>query len=51
MLHYLTHSWLHRRLARVIPNPLLRTLAVAGAGYAAQRLLRRRPTRGRVRLA
>ena len=28
-----------RRIARVIPNPLVRTLAVAATGYAVSRLL------------
>ena len=28
-----------RRLGRVIPNPLVRTLAVAATGYAVSRLL------------
>jgi hypothetical protein len=42
MLHYLAHSWLYRRLSRAIPNPILRSLAVAGVGMAATRLARRR---------
>ena len=34
-----------RRLARWIPNPLLRTVAIAAAGYAIERLvMKRRPT-------
>lgn len=28
-----------RRIARVIPNPLVRTLAVAATGYAVSRML------------
>lgn len=42
MLRYLAHSMLYRRLARVIPNPIVRTLAIAGAGLAARRLMARR---------
>ena len=33
-----------KRLARWIPNPLLRTVAIAAAGYAIERMLmKRRP--------
>jgi hypothetical protein len=42
MLRYLAHSMLYRRLGRAIPNPILRTLAIAGAGMAARRLMARR---------
>ena len=45
MLQYLAHSWLYRRLSRMIPNPILRTIAVAGVGMAATRLSRRRHAR------
>ena len=34
-----------RRLARVIPNPLVRTLAIAATGYAVNRLMTARSTR------
>ncbi len=43
MLRYLFTGWLtrgaSRRVARLIPNPLLRTLAIAATGYAANRVL------------
>ena len=43
MLRYLATGLLSRnvsrRLARVIPNPLVRTVAIAAAGYAVNRLV------------
>jgi hypothetical protein len=43
MLRYLASGLLtrsaSRRLARVIPNPLVRTLAMAATGYAVSRML------------
>jgi hypothetical protein len=45
MLNFLTHSFLHRRLERRIPNPLLRTALIVGAGYAARQLMARRAVR------
>ncbi len=38
-----------RRLARVIPNPLVRTVAIAAAGYAVNRVVNGRPARARLR--
>jgi hypothetical protein len=50
MLRMLAASWLTGRLARplsrAIPNPLLRTAAIAGAGMFASRLLRKRSNDG-----
>jgi hypothetical protein len=40
-----------RRLARWIPNPLLRTVAIAAAGYAIERLVTRRRPTARLRTA
>jgi len=37
-----------RRLARIIPNPLVRTVAIAATGYAINRLMTRRPAVRRV---
>ena len=34
-----------RRIARIIPNPLLRTVAIAAAAYGIERLLTRKPIR------
>ena len=45
MLKYLASSMLYRRLGRAIPNPILRTLAIAGVGLAARRLAARRTAR------
>jgi hypothetical protein len=45
MLNFLTQSFLHRRLARRIPNPLVRTAVIVGAGYAARQLMARRAAR------
>lgn len=49
MLRYLASGLLtrnvSRRLARVIPNPLVRTVAIAAAGYAVNRLVNGRPAR------
>ena len=45
MLNFLTQSFLHRRLARRIPNPLLRTALIVGGGYAARQLMARRAAR------
>lgn len=46
MLRYLASGYLtrsvSRRLARWIPNPLLRTVAIAATGYAVNRALARR---------
>jgi hypothetical protein len=43
MLRYLATGLLSRnvsrRLARTIPNPLVRTVAIAAAGYAVNRLV------------
>ena len=39
-----------RRLARWIPNPLLRTVAIAATGYAVNRALSRRSPRVTPRL-
>ena len=48
MLRYLATGLLtrnvSRRLARVIPNPLLRTVAIAAAGYAVNRVVNGRST-------
>lgn len=50
MLRMLAASWLTGKLARplsrAIPNPLLRTAAIAGAGMFATRLLGKRSNRG-----
>ena len=40
-----------RRLARWIPNPLLRTVAIAVAGYAIERALTKRRPAARLRPA
>lgn len=52
MLNYLASGLLtrtaSRRLARLIPNPLLRTVAIAAAAYGVERLLARRAQRPRV---
>jgi len=43
-----------RRLSRWIPNPLLRTVAIAVAGYAIERMVMKaaqRPRRARLRTA
>lgn len=49
MLRYLASGLLtrnvSRRLARAIPNPLVRTVAIAAAGYAVNRLVSGRPAR------
>jgi hypothetical protein len=49
MLRYLASGLLtrnvSRRLARVIPNPLMRTVAIAAAGYAVNRVVNGRPAR------
>ena len=49
MLRYLATGLLtrnvSRRLARAIPNPLARTVAIAAAGYAVNRLVNGRPAR------
>jgi hypothetical protein len=49
MLRYLASGLLtrnvSRRLARVIPNPLMRTVAIAAAGYAVNRVVSGRPAR------
>jgi hypothetical protein len=54
MLRMLAASWLTGRLARplsrAIPNPLLRTAAIAGAGMFATRLLQKRSHGGNRRL-
>jgi hypothetical protein len=46
MLRFLTTGLLTRgaarRLSRAIPNPLVRTVAIAAAGYAIERLVYRR---------
>jgi len=46
MLRLLTSGLLTRsaarRLSRVIPNPLVRTVAIAAAGYAIERLVYRK---------
>ena len=46
MLRYLASGLLtrsaSRRLARVIPNPLVRAAAIAAAGYAINRMMTRR---------
>jgi hypothetical protein len=39
-----------RRLARWIPNPLVRTVAVAATGYAISRMLAKRPPRPAARV-
>jgi hypothetical protein len=43
MLRFLASGFLTRRLARplarVIPNPILRTVAIAATGYAVERML------------
>lgn len=50
MLRYLASGLLtrnvSRRLARAIPNPLVRTVAIAAAGYAVNRLVTGRPRPG-----
>lgn len=49
MLRYLASGLLtrnvSRRLARAIPNPFVRTVAIAAAGYAVNRLVTGRPAR------
>lgn len=49
MLRYLASGLLtrsaSRRLARWIPNPLVRTVAVAATAYGIERLLTRKPIR------
>ena len=46
MLRFLASGFLTRRLARplsrAIPNPLLRTVAIAATGYAVERMLAKR---------
>lgn len=42
MLNFLANSFLYRRLGRAIPNPILRSLAIAGVGMAARRVMARR---------
>jgi hypothetical protein len=46
MLRLLASGFLTRKLARpiarVIPNPLLRTVAIAATGYAVERMLSKR---------
>ncbi len=50
MLRYLATGLLtrnvSRRLARVIPNPLLRTVAIAAAGLAVNRVVNGRQVQG-----
>jgi hypothetical protein len=50
MLRYLATGLLtrnvSRRLARMIPNPLARTVAIAAAGYAVNRVVNGRAVRG-----
>ena len=52
MLRYLASGLLtrnvSRRLARAIPNPLLRTVAIAATGYAVNRLVSGRPATARL---
>jgi hypothetical protein len=49
MLRYLASGLLtrsaSRRLGRIIPNPIVRTVAVAAAAYGIQRLMTRRSVR------
>ena len=49
MLRYLASGMLtrtaSRRLARLIPNPILRTVAIAAAAYGIERLVTRKPIR------
>lgn len=45
MLKFLASSMLYRRLGRAIPNPILRTVAIAGVGMAARHLMTRRAAR------
>ncbi len=49
MLRFLASGLLTRKLARpisrAIPNPLLRTVAIAATGYAVERMLARRGTK------
>ena len=49
MLRYLASGMLtrtaSRRLARFIPNPILRTVAIAAAAYGVERLVARKPVR------
>jgi len=47
MFQMLAHSWLNRRLARVIPNPYLRAAAIAGATVLVGRAVQSRRTRAR----
>ena len=46
MLRFLASGFLTRKLARplarAIPNPLLRTVAIAATGYAIERLLEKK---------
>jgi hypothetical protein len=50
MFRFLAAGWLTRRLAgplgRIIPNPILRAAAIAGAGVFASRLLKAGPAGG-----
>jgi hypothetical protein len=50
MLRLLAAGWLTKRLARplsrIIPNPILRAAAIAGAGVFASRLLKVGPAAG-----
>ena len=50
MFRFLAANWLTRRLARplsrAIPNPYLRTAAIAGTGLLVTRMLQKRPGRG-----
>ena len=52
MLRFLASGFLTRRLARpiarVIPNPILRTVAIAATGYAVERMLAKRVVKPRV---
>lgn len=45
MLKFLASSMLYRRLGRAIPNPIVRTIAIASAGMAARRFMARRAAR------
>lgn len=53
MLRYLASGFLTRgaarRLSRVIPNPLVRTLAIAAAGYAINHVIQRSTARRALR--
>ena len=49
MLRYFASGFLTRKLARpisrAIPNPILRTLAIAAVGYGVERLIAKRVAR------